>query len=125
MVSLLGTTPVVICLSLTLNLNRYSYPNPEDHGVEAARNRTVKQTAARIASIGAANKEIAARIAEDAEVAAANEDIAANEEIAAANEEIASNCDDEDDVPIAQQLGILPRLQKSGDGLPLPTHPPT
>jgi hypothetical protein len=33
------------------------------------------------------------------------------------------NLPDEDDVPIAQQLGILPRLQKSGDAFALPVTP--
>ena len=36
--------------------------------------------------------------------------------------ETSSNSDDEDNVPIAQQLGLPPRLQESGDALPLPTH---
>ena len=111
MVSILGTTPVFLCLSLTLNLNRYSYPNPEDHGVEEARHRTVRGNATRIDTIVAAQEERAARI--DAIVA----------EESCAEMEPSANSEDEDDVPIAQQLGILPRLQKSGDGLPLPTHP--
>lgn len=37
-----------------------------------------------------------------------------------ADMEPSANCDDGDDVPIAQQLGNLPRLQKSGDTLPPP-----
>ena len=36
--------------------------------------------------------------------------------------ETSSNSDDEANVPIAQQLGLPPRLQESGDALPLPTH---
>jgi hypothetical protein len=31
------------------------------------------------------------------------------------------NFTDDEDVPIAQQLGILPRLQKSGDAIPTRT----
>ncbi len=37
------------------------------------------------------------------------------------DDDVGANFTDDEDVPIAQQLGILPRLQKSGDAIPTRT----
>jgi hypothetical protein len=73
----------------------------------------VRANATRIDTLVAAQEVMAARI--DAIVA----------EESGTEMETSANSDDEDNVPIAQQLGLLPRLQESGDALPLPTHLPS